>query len=287
LHEANLSKAVIFAKGIQKRPILIAVCVLGPFIITCLILSTSLEPTSYFYVIIRYGRLIILFSCLLGAIVGSLGLVLAPSFHHSTKLSTTLFLSTSILVIVITPGGLMYENAFKIRRWDTWSCDGFDGTVVLTMFWNPDRGSTLSFSQGLGGQTFILYRSVQGIHELMADDRSSTAVSFNLRGTPTYNVPNSSISGVIEENPVQFGAFGLRSVWWFSERCYAMSAIFEDGLENTVVKTGIWVEGKSGVEMKLCMRGTGLDEDGRVVVAGYILAMLEKVWEQCKGRRWD
>jgi hypothetical protein len=243
-----------------------------------LAISSSLNPTSPLaFTVHKFPVATLLSTIFSGIFGGGIISILAHSFR-----STKLLILSSLVVFVFTSTPLwspFFEEILKTHHGNS-VCEGFEWTVTLfPALPNSDDGSILEFSSSLGAREVKVYRAKQGDYEVVGNNGSIILV-LNYRNM-TYNFLDSSVSGAIEKNPIQFSEMGLISGGEWFEPCYGLAVELKNHQDDIVVstaRTGISSPGKPSKTV-ICMNALPLH--GNTVVAAAISVELDKVWSEC------
>jgi hypothetical protein len=202
----------------------------------------------------------------------------------------SIFLTFFATIVAFTPIWSPYviEAAMRKHLWNV-ECDGFDGSIFLHALNYGQQGtSTAQFPLSIGGQTWNLYQSSQGIYEFSPVEGDSQA-TFNFQNN-TYSVhSNSSISeggSLTATNvPLSFPEFGLSSEGSWIRSCFAPAVALKNSTGDVIIKTGLTAYTDCS-KMDVCvMKSSGID--AIIVAIGRILIALENGASCCTQSRWN
>ena len=261
------------------------VLILLAFALNGFTIQASLNPTSSVaFVVHKFRTAAMLVSTLSSIVGGAMRIMIAfgscprstTSIILSPRLTTSVILT--FLLVVCTPLWTpFYVDTLKAYRWNM-GCGKFDGTIVLKARPNSDYGSTIHFPPSLGNTILKLFRSNQGRWELTEEDGGIVA-SYDFRDM-IYTSSNSSISGPIKENPIQFPEMGLFSAGEWIEDCRGMAVTLKDPWGYVIVWTGIRLP--KVFDMTVCVRQT-VGFDALAIVLGELLIVFERLSNGCRG----
>jgi hypothetical protein len=213
-------------------------------------------------------------------------LLLAAGINAITQSTKLMYLAA---LVAFTPVWCPYAIEAALRQHiSDIECDGFDGQIFLDAInYNQFGPSTAQFPLSLGGETWNLYESSQGIFQF-GPGGWDPQVTFNFLNE-TYTIHNTTIfeEGALTSNnqPLSFPELGLFSQGDWIRSCFAPAVALKNSTGDVIVKTGLTAYTDCS-KMEVCvMKSMGMD--AITVAIGRILVALQNGASCCTRSRWE